>query len=121
MTTVDELRITLEKDYLEPVNERTAQSPLVAQIDTSVLALTITSGVLSPDEESLFGPGAVLELDYEVVDVAALAAKQDVKAQDRHNTDKPHCESSQSSRPLNLTSANEMLVLPLRSASGATQ
>ncbi len=70
MTTLNDLRVTLETDYLEPVSERTAKTPLAAPMDDSELTLTITDGVLSPDEEAVIGPGAVIELDYELAQVA---------------------------------------------------
>ncbi len=71
MTTLDDLRVTLETDYLEPVSERTAKTPLAAAMDDSELTFTIIDGVLSPDEEAVIGPGAVLELDYELLQVAS--------------------------------------------------
>jgi hypothetical protein len=74
MTTLNDLRITLETDYLEPVSERTAKTPLLAPMDDSELTFTITDGVLSPDEEAVIGPGAVVEIDYELMQVASFDA-----------------------------------------------
>ena len=71
MTTLNDLRITLETDYLEPVSERTAKTPLASAMDDSELTFTITDDVLSPDEEAVLGPGAVVELDYEMLQVAS--------------------------------------------------
>lgn len=70
MTTLNDLRITLETDYLEPVSERTAKTPLAAAMDDTELTLTITDRVLSPDEEAVIGPGAIIELDYELFQVS---------------------------------------------------
>jgi hypothetical protein len=67
MTTLDDLRIGLESDYLEPITERTAQAPLTSAIDATTQTILINATVLSPDEEAVIGPGAVLELDYELV------------------------------------------------------
>ena len=71
MTTLDDLRVTLETDYLEPVSERTAKTPLSAAMDDSELTFTITDDVLSPDEEAVIGPGTVLEIEYELGQVEA--------------------------------------------------
>ena len=71
MTTLDDLRITLETDYLEPVSERTAKTPLALAMDDTELTFTITDGVLSPDEEAVIGPGAVVEIDYELLQAAS--------------------------------------------------
>ena len=71
MTTLDDLRVTLETDYLEPVSERTAKTPLAASMDDSELTFIITDGVLSPDEEAVIGPGVIVELDYELLQVAS--------------------------------------------------
>ncbi len=71
MTTLDDLRVTLETDYLEPVSERTAKTPLAAPMDISELTFTVTDNVLSPDEEAILGPGAIIEIEYELGQIAA--------------------------------------------------
>ncbi len=71
MPTLDELRQILERDYLEPVTERTPQTPIVNAITDVEGACVITAGILSPDEESLLGPGAVVEIDYEQMFITA--------------------------------------------------
>lgn len=69
MTTIDDLRQQLESKYLEPATEQTPSTPLAADINSTVTTFTITAGILSPDEESMIGPGALLELEYEMTTV----------------------------------------------------
>ena len=71
MSTIDELRQQLEDKYLEPATEQTPSVPLAAAMDSSELAFTIEADILSPDELSLVGPGALLEIEYELVRVAS--------------------------------------------------
>jgi hypothetical protein len=67
VTTLTDLRVKLERDYLEPVNERTPQTPLSANVTDVATSLPLTGGILSIDEESAIGPGSVLEIDEELV------------------------------------------------------
>ena len=69
MTTINDLRQRIENEYLEPVVEQTPTVPLADDINDSVGSFEIVPDVLSPDEESLIGPGAVLEIDSELVRV----------------------------------------------------
>jgi hypothetical protein len=67
MTTLDDLRQRLEDRYLEPVVEHTPSVPLTGDLNSTDLTFTIIANVLSPDEESLIGPGAFFELGSEIV------------------------------------------------------
>lgn len=67
MTTIDELRNRLELEYLEPINELSPSVPIVGSITASGGTIVITDGIFSPDEESLIGPGTVMEIDSELV------------------------------------------------------
>lgn len=67
MTTINDLQTILERSYLEPITERTPQVPLNGAITSNADSIILTPDVLSPDEESIIGPGAVLELEYELV------------------------------------------------------
>lgn len=71
MTSLNDLRLTLERQYLEPVTERTPMVPINGALNDSQLTIQITADVLTPDEESLIGPGFVGELDYELVYVTS--------------------------------------------------
>lgn len=71
MTTLNDLRIRLENQYLEPVNEETPSTTLVGNITSGALSMTIKGGVLSPDEESYIAAGRLLEVDDELVRVGA--------------------------------------------------
>lgn len=66
MTTLTDLRIKLERDYLEPITERTPQTPLDVAQTSGDLVLHITKGILSPDEESVIGPGSIVEVEEEL-------------------------------------------------------
>lgn len=69
MTTINDLRQMIENEYLEPITEQTPVVPLTDDINDTVGTFSILDGVLSPDEESLIGPGAILEIDSELVRV----------------------------------------------------
>jgi hypothetical protein len=71
MTTLDDLRKRLEKRYLEPISERTPQVGITGAISDSDTTMTLKAGVMSPDVESMIGPGTVFELEYEMVEVEA--------------------------------------------------
>ena len=71
MTTIDDLRQQIEDKYLEPVTEQTPSVPLAAAMDDSELTFTIEPDILGLDELSLIGPGTLLELEYELVQVAS--------------------------------------------------
>jgi len=67
MTTIDELRQRLEEQYLEPSVEQSPSAPLASDVDDSQTTITIVTDYLSPDEDSLIGPGNVFELDAELI------------------------------------------------------
>jgi len=67
MTTIDELRQRLEDRYLEPAVEQTPTVPLAADMTDSDTTFTILPDVLSIDELSLIGPGALFEFGSEIV------------------------------------------------------
>lgn len=69
MTTINDLRQRTENEYLEPVVEQTPSVPLASDINDSTDTFNIVPDVLSPDEDSLIGPGALLEIDSELVRV----------------------------------------------------
>lgn len=69
MTTIDDLRQRIENEYLEPVTEQTPTAPLVNDITATQSTFEIVPDILSPDEVSLIGPGAALEIDSEIVSV----------------------------------------------------
>jgi hypothetical protein len=69
MTTINDLRQKIENEYLEPVIEQTPSVPLSNDINSSTSTITIVGDILSPDEESLIGPGSLLEIDSELVRV----------------------------------------------------
>ena len=71
MTTINDLRQRIEDEYLEPVTEQTPTVPIVSDIDATSLTFEVVPDILSPDEESLIGPGAILELDSELVSVVS--------------------------------------------------
>jgi len=70
MTTLNDLRRKIETQYLEPVNEETPSTGITGDITAGAAEFTITSGILSPDEESYIAPGRPLELDSELVKVS---------------------------------------------------
>ena len=69
MTTLNDLRIRLETQYLEPVNEETPQTALDADITAGATSFTLVGNTLSPDEESYIASGRPLELDNELIQV----------------------------------------------------
>lgn len=69
MTTLNDLRQRLEDEYLEPVMEETPQVPATTDIDSTQTAFTLTSGILSPDEESYIAEGSTIEWDSELMRV----------------------------------------------------
>ena len=71
MTTLNELRQRLELEYLEPVEEETPQVPATSAINDSQQNFTLTSGILSPDEESYIAEGSVIEWDDELMRVTS--------------------------------------------------
>jgi hypothetical protein len=69
MTTLNQLRQRLEDEYLEPAMEETPSVPMTTGINDSDLTMTLTSFILSPDEESYIAAGRVLEIGNECVRV----------------------------------------------------
>lgn len=67
MTTLNDLRQQLEDDYLEPAIEETPQVPITGNLGTSDTQFNVEAGILSPDEESYFAPGRVIELNNEAM------------------------------------------------------
>lgn len=67
MTTIDSLRVTLERNYLEPLTEQTPKAPLDGALDNSSQSVRIDTSVLSPDEESYIAAGVTVEVDYELM------------------------------------------------------
>jgi hypothetical protein len=67
MTTIDDLRQRLEDRFLEPAVEQTPTVPLAADMTSSATTFSILQDVLSIDELSLIGPGALFEIGSELV------------------------------------------------------
>lgn len=74
MTTVDQIRQRLELEYLEPVTESSPSVPITTTMTDATLTVTITDGILSPDEEAILGPGALVEINNELLFVSAFNA-----------------------------------------------
>lgn len=62
MATIQSLRQALELDFLEPMTERVAAAPISVGFSANPTTIKYSAGVFSPDEESLIGPGAVVEV-----------------------------------------------------------
>jgi hypothetical protein len=71
MSSLNDLRQRLEDEYLEPVTEETPQAPITGNLNTTDTTFSILDGVLSPDEESYYAPGRVVELNNEAMRVEA--------------------------------------------------
>ena len=74
MSSLNDLRIRLEAQYLEPVNEETPTTTIEGDITDSALNVALTKGVLSPSEESYIAPGRPLELDNELIRIESYNA-----------------------------------------------
>lgn len=67
MTSINDLRVRLEDQFLEPVMEETPKVGLSAAITDTATTFTHVENVLSPDEQSYFGPGRVIEINDELM------------------------------------------------------
>ena len=72
MTTAGEALDRLFRDFLEPADEQPARFTLAAEIaTTSATTFTVDPTFLSPEESALFGPGTVVEIEQEWIQIGS--------------------------------------------------
>lgn len=75
MSTVAQVIDRAYREFLYPPDEQPARFTLAASIaTTSVTSFTIDSSLLSAEEEGLFGPGTVVEIGRELIQIGAYDA-----------------------------------------------
>lgn len=72
MSTVAQLIDRCYREFLTPPTEQPARATLAAAITTtSATTFTVDTSFLTPEEEDLFGPGTIIEIDSELIEVGA--------------------------------------------------
>lgn len=72
MSTVAQLIDRILRDYLAPPDEQPTRFTLGAAIaSTSVASFTVDTDFLSPEESALLGPGTLVEIEQELIQIGA--------------------------------------------------
>ena len=72
MSTVGEIISRVFRDYLEAPDDQPTRSTLTAALSSSATSLQYSSTYLTPEEEELFGPGTIIEIDSEEILVGSI-------------------------------------------------
>ena len=67
MSTVGEIISRVFRDYLEAPDDQPTRASLAVAMSSSETTLTYSSTYLTPEEEELFGPGTIIEIDSEEI------------------------------------------------------
>lgn len=72
MSTAGQLIDRILRDFLAPPDEQPIRFTLAAAISsTSATSFTIDTDFLSPEEQALFGPGSLVEIEQELIQVGS--------------------------------------------------
>lgn len=71
MSTLGQLIDRAFREFLTPPDEQPTRFTLGATMASGAAAFTVDSDFLTPEEESLFGPGTIVEFERELVQVGA--------------------------------------------------